>query len=133
MKFKEFCDSLEAKIKSSYEDGVTMEQAEKLAGEFLYAQLAVSGELKKLDLDARMRKTGVKAVKASIYMDAATKPDKKPTEAMLAAIVDSSNIVQDEQDHLDKAEVEKDELTRIFNVFKEGHIYFRGVAKGRFE
>jgi len=38
--------------------------------------------------------------------------------------------VGNEQDALDKAEVEKDELTRIYNIFKEAHVYFRGIAKG---
>ena len=124
---------LQAKIQGAYEEGVTLDQAEKLAGEFLYAQLQVSSELKKADLDSRMRKTGVKAVRAAIYMDASTKSEKKPTEATLSALVDMHEVVQTEQEAFDKAEVEKDELIRLYNVFREAHVYFRGIAKGKFE
>ncbi len=133
MTFKELVKSLEAKIKASYEEGVTLDEAEKLAGEFLYAQLQVSQQLATLDLDARMKKTGVKAVRAAIYMDAATKPEKKPTEAALSATVDMNDVVQSEQNSLDTAEVEYAELQRIFSVFKEGHVHFRQLSKGKFE
>lgn len=133
MNFKQLCDKLEAEIVQSYTEGVTIEEAEKLAGQFLHAQMQVSAELKKFDLDSRMRKTGVKAVKAAIYMDAATKPEKKPTEAMLSAIVDQHEVVQSEQTELDKAEVERDDLDRLFSVFKEAHVHFRQLSKGKFE
>lgn len=133
MNFKQLCDKLEAEIVQSYTEGVTIEEAEKLAGQFLHAQMQVSTELKKFDLDSRMRKTGVKAVKAAIYMDAATKPEKKPTEAMLSAIVDQHEVVQSEQTELDKAEVERDDLDRLFSVFKEAHVHFRQLSKGKFE
>ena len=115
--FPEFCQQLEDKIKNAYEEGTSLEQAEKLAGEFLYGQMKVSHELSTTDLDSRMRKSGVKAVKAAIYMDAATKFDKKPTEAMLAATVDSHEVVQSEQEALDKAEVSKSELERLYDIF----------------
>ncbi len=133
MDFKEFCKSLEEKIKATYTDGVSLEQAEKLAGEFLYAQLVVSGELKKADLDSRMRKTGVKAIRAAIYTDAATKSEKKPTEAALEAMINVNDLVQGEQSEFDKAEVERDDLSRYYSVFREAHIYFRGIAKGKFD
>ncbi len=59
--FDKLCKSLESKIQQSYTDGVTLEDAEKLAGEFLGAMMAVSNELKSADLNARMRKVGEKA------------------------------------------------------------------------
>ncbi len=133
MNFKELCQSLENKIKASYEEGVTLDEAEKLASEFLYAQLRVSQELANRDLDARMKKTGVKAVRAAIYMDAASKGEKKPTEAALSAIVDTNDVVQSEQNSLDEAEVATSELQRIFSVFKEAHVHFRQLSKGKFD
>lgn len=132
MSFKDFCQQLENKIVNAYTEGTTLEQAEKLAGEFLGAQLKVSSELAKVDLDSRMRKSGVKALKAAIYMEAATKTDKKPTEAMLSAIIDMNDIVQSEQTGLDTAEVSKAELERYYDIFVNAHIFFRGVAKGNF-
>jgi len=132
MDFKEFCANLETKIQASYTEGVTLEQSEKLAGEFLHALMVVSAELRKSDLDSRMRRTGVKAVRAAMYMESASKGDKRPTEAAIAAMVDISPVVQAEQDTLDQAEVERDDLKRYYDIFTNAHIFFRGVAKGNF-
>lgn len=133
MTFQELCKQLETKIKNSYEQGVTTEEAERLAGEFLYAQLKVSEELKKSDLDSRMKKTGVKSIRAAIYLDIVQKSDKKPTEAGISALIDTDKIVVDEQQGLDTAEVNRDNLERYYSVFQNAHIHFRTVAKGKFE
>lgn len=124
---------LEAKIQAAYTEGVTVDEAEKLAGEFLHAMLQVSEQLKAADLDSRMRKTGVKAVRAAIYMQEATKDSKKPTEAMLSALVDSHEVVQSEQNSYDLSEANHDELERMYNIFKEAHIFYRGISRGKFE
>lgn len=131
-KFKDLCEQLETKIQKSYGEGVTMETAERLASEFLYAQLQVSAELKRADLDSRMRKSGVKAVRAAIYLDIVSKADKKPVEAQLAAMIDSDKIVIDEQQAYDVAEVEAEDLKRYYDVFGNAHIHFRGISKGSF-
>ncbi len=133
MTFQQYAQQLEDKIKSAYEDGVNLTQAEQLAAEFLHAQLKVSTELKKYDLDSRMRKSGVKAVRAAVYMSAGSKEGKRPTEAALEAMVNQDSIVCGEQQELDKSEVERDDLQRYYNVFREAHIYFRGISKGKFE
>lgn len=131
--FETLCKSLEAKIQAAYTEGTTINEAEKLAGEFLFAMMQVSSELKDADLNARMRKTGVKAVKAALYLSEVQKSEKKPTEAMLAAMVDANAVVQDEQNGYDKAEVDSADLERYYNIFREAHIYFRGIAKGKFD
>lgn len=130
--FQTLCKTLEDKIKSAYTEGVTLADAEKLAGEFLYALMAVSSELKTVDLDARMRKAGTKAVRAAIYLSAAQGSEKKPTEATLAALVDTNDVVQKEQLGLDTAEVNRVELERFYEIFHNAHIHFRGVSKGSF-
>lgn len=130
--FESLCKKLENKIKESYEEGVTAEQAEKLAGEFLGAQMIVSHELKNADLDSRMKKTGVKAIKAAVYKEICSKADKKPTEGALEHELNHDKMIQLEQDALDAAEVNRDNLTRYYNIFREGHIHFRGIAKGSF-
>lgn len=132
MSFKELCQQLENKIQQSYTEGVTLEVAEKLAAEFLHVQMIISTELKKADLDARMRKTGVKALRAAIYMEAATKDPKKPSDVLLQAMVDMNELVQKEQNEYDKAEVETADLERYYNIFQNAHIYYRGIAKGNF-
>lgn len=129
----DFCTELEEDIKHSYESSVTMDEAEKLAAKFLYAQIKVANELSRTDLDAKMKKTGVKAIKAAIYMQEATKSDKKPSDVMLNAIIDMNHLVIGEQNHLDEVEIERNSLENYLSIFHEAHIYFRGVAKGRFE
>lgn len=130
--FKALCIELEGKIEHSYQNGVTADDAERLAGQFLVAQLQVSAELRKADLDSRMRKSGLKAIRAAVYMEAATKSDKKPTEAQLGATVDLNDMVQGEQSAFDTAEVNRDELERYYNIFIQSHVHFRTIAKGTF-
>lgn len=131
--FEKLCKSLENKIKQSYEQGVTIEEAEKLASEFLYAQMAISNELKIVDLDSRMKKSGIKAVRAAIYLAEAIKNEKKPSDVMLQALVDKNELVISEQTNLDMAEVEKAELERYYNIFGNAHIHYRSVSRGKFE
>jgi hypothetical protein len=133
MTFKQLCSELEIAITAAYDEGVSLDEAEKLAAKFLSAQLQVSAELKVADLNARMRKSGLKGVRAAIYLSEVSKGDKKPTEAMLTALIDSNETVIDEQQQLDEAEANKAELERYYEIFKDAHIYMRGISKGRFE
>lgn len=133
MNFKNLCETLENKIQSAYTSGTTLDEAEKLAGEFLYAQLKVSEELKLADLDSRMRKSGLKAVKATVYMEACSKTDKKPTETQLEHILNTNSLVQAEQESLDTSEVSRDSLERYYDIFREAHVHFRQLSKGKFE
>lgn len=132
-KLKALCEELTNEIKNSYEDSVSIEQAEKLAARFLHAQLIISGELSKKDLDSRMKKSGVKVIRAAIYLEEAKKTEKKPSDVMLEALVNSNDLVHSEQSRLDEAEVSRDELHNYLNIFKECHIYFRAIGRGRFE
>ena len=129
--FKQYCEKLENKIIASYEESITMPEAEKLAAEFLAAQLQVSRELAKAALDSRMRKSGVKAVRAALYTEARSKGEKT-TEAAISALLDVNELVIGEQNAYDSAEVYSDELERLYNVFSNCHIYYRGIAKGSF-
>jgi hypothetical protein len=133
MTFVEYCKKLEAKIIDSYESGVTIDAAERLAGEFLSAMIRVSDELKVSDLDSRMKKSGVKSIRAAIYTDAKSKPDVKLTEAAVEHLINLNNVVQNEQISLDKAEVDRDSLERYYNIFKEAHLHYRSISKGRFD
>lgn len=120
---------LEDKIKKAYEEGVTLDEAEKLAAEFLYATLKVSSELKNKDLNSRMRKQGVKAIRAALYTDIKSKADKV-TEAAITAQLDAHELVAGEQEAFDLAEVERDELERMYNVYTTAHVYFRQLSRG---
>lgn len=133
MKFAEQLKILENKIKDTYEQGVTLEEAEKLAAEFLYAMMAVSTELKREDLNARMNKAGNKAIRAGTYLNIVSEADKKPTEAQISAIIETDEPVKVQQKMLDEAEVKLADLERYYSIFQNAHIYYRGIAKGKFE
>ncbi len=80
-----------------------------------------------------MRKSGVKAVRAAIYLDIVQKSEKKPTEAQISAQIESDKLVLDEQRDLDSSEVSRDELERYYNIFQNAHVHYRNVSKGKFE
>jgi hypothetical protein len=120
------------KIKASYEQGITTSEAEKLAGEFLHAQLLISSELAKADLDSRMRKSGLKAIRSAVRTEEVKKHDKKPTEGALEDAVNLHELVQSEQSAFDEAEVSRDSLERMYNIFREAHLHFRSISKGSF-
>jgi len=107
-----------------------MEQAERLAGRFLTAQMLVSSELRKADLSSRMRKTGLKAVRAATYLEQVEKNEKKPSDVLINSIVDTSTDVIAEQHGLDESEVDRDELERLYSIYQNAHIHFRTIAKG---
>jgi hypothetical protein len=129
-KFLKYCDELGKDIAASYEGGTTLDQAEKLAANFLSAQLLVVGKMHAADMDARMRKVGVKAIRSAVYMDAATTGDKKPSDVFIEAKVNLDALVQTEQKSFDEAEAYKDALYNYYNVFREAHIYYRGISRG---
>lgn len=125
-------DELSSDLQRAYEESITITEAEKLAAKFLHAQLTLANELAILDLDARMRKSGLKAVKGAIYMEVATKDAKKPSDTLIEQVVNLNELVQGEQESFDKAEIVAEQLRNYLNVFKDGHIYFRGLAKGAY-
>lgn len=131
--FKDFLEQLETKIKNTYQEGISIDDAEKLAAEFLHAQMVVSTQLAKADLDSRMKKAGLKAVRSTAYMDILNSNEKKPTEAAIEASINTNKLVSTQQDDFDDAEVERDELQRYYQIFREAHIYYRGIGKGKFE
>lgn len=132
-KFQDFCLELESDIKRAYEEAISTEEAERLAAKFLLAQIQVGRELSSVDLDTRTKKVGLKAFRAVVYLEQANKYDKKPTEAALAAYIDSDQLVVKEQTAYDAAEVGKAELENYLHVFRDAHIFFRGIAKGKFD
>ena len=133
MAFLEYCKELEEKVKNSYLEGITTEQAEHLAGEFLVAMMRITEEIKTVSLDARMRKSGTKALRAAAYLDIIQKADKKPTEAQIDATITSDRLVSQEQQSLDIAEVSLDQLERYYDIFNNAHVHYRTISKGRFE
>lgn len=128
-KYKE----LENDIKKAYEESPSLDEAERLAAKFLTAQMSVSRELAAIDLDARMKKSGLKAIKSAVYLDGASRGERKPSDTLLQAVIDRDETVQKAQDDFDATEVAKDLLHNYLQIFRDAHIYYRGIARGKFE
>ena len=129
MTFKERAQQLEDFIIKTYTQKVSPDEAEDLAANFLHAGLQVSEELSKVDLDARTRKSGVKAVRAAIYLESVQASDKKPTESMLEHLINTNPMVSAEQSKLDELEALKAHLERYYDLYNNAHIYYRSIAK----
>lgn len=125
--------ALEQKIIQSYQEGVTPMTGETLAAEFLEAQIKVSEEVKIAALNARLNKSVLKEARAKLLYAEATKGDKKPSDSILQAIVDSDKRVLGIQNLFDESEEDANELERMYNIFREAHIFYRGISKGRFD
>ena len=124
---------LAAVIQTAYDEGVSMEHAERLAARCLGVQLKIAEQLSVSDLDGRMKKNGLKTMKANAYMKNATATEKKPTESMLDAMVTQDKDVANSAELYERADAKTASLTIYLGIFKDAHIYFRGIAKGRFE
>ncbi len=131
-KFKELCEELVLQIQVSYEQGVTVEEAEKLAGKFLYAQIQVAEELRMGDLDARTKKSGTKAIRAALYLEEVSKVERKPSDVMLEAIINNSPLAQAQQMQYDEAEVLKVSLDHYMSIFQQAHHHFKAISRQGF-
>lgn len=116
-------------IKKASEDNITITEAERTAALALDTMDEISDELTIVDKNRRMRKSGLKALKAAIRLEAVQKNEKKPTEGALEDLVAVSIDYRSAEEEYDDAEVLQAELDRHFDISKESHIYFRGVAK----
>lgn len=129
----EHFEELKKDVLRAYEEGVSIPEAERLAAKFLHAQMDVADQISTLDLSARMKKNGYKTMRAQVYLDIVQGAEKKPTEAQIEAQICTNTLVASSQNAHDFAEVGCAALERYFDIFKDAHIYFRGIAKGRLE
>lgn len=126
---RDLCDELAIRLIGVQSSFLPPEQIDSLALSFLSVQYALSLEISRVELEARKHKSGLKSIKGAVYLAEASKGDKKPTEAALEAKVNTSELVLSEQSALDEAEVDRDLLQNYLSVFREAHVYFRGISK----
>ena len=130
---REFLEELENDLKRAVQTNMETDEAERLAAKFLLARLEVGKLLRDQDLDARLAKQALKTEKAVAYLGEVKKNEKKPSDTMLEQLVNTDEGVAGAQKSFDEAEVNRDRLQDYYSTFHEGHIFFRGIAKGRFE
>lgn len=120
-------------VEAVADQGITLDHAERVAGLALSTMNQLSEQLLITERNRRMRKAGLKAIKAATRQEEIKKHDRKPTESQLDDVLALNALVQQEEDGFDDAEVETELLERQFGIAKECHLYFRSVSRGRFE
>lgn len=130
---KEFLVELENDIKRAATKNLEVDEAERLAAKFLLARLEVGKLLRQQDLDARLAKNALKTEKAIVYLGEVKKNERKPSDVLLEHTIQLDEGVAGAQRSFDQAEVDRDNLQDYYSTFHEAHLYFRGIAKGRFE
>lgn len=123
-------ETLIEQIEKAYNEGVTQSEAERLAAGSLLVMNDLSCRLIVTESDRRMKKVGLKAIRAAVRLEAAKSGDKKPTESIIDAMVDTNELVSETESGYDAAEVASQAADRQYNIAKESHLYFRSVAKG---
>lgn len=127
------CQELKQSIERAYAEGVTMQEAERLAAKTLSVRMMLADSIQVADLDARMRRHGVKAVRASAYMEELSKHEKKPAEGFLENAVNLNPDVAQEEREYATVDTEKDRFFTYLGIMADAHIFFRNVAKGSYE
>ncbi len=117
-------------VKAAYVTGTTMEEAERHAARFLEAQLSIASNLATLDLSARMKKNGMKAARAQCYITECSATEKKPSDTFLEQKVQLDPFVCKAVDLFETADARRENLAIYLGIFKDAHVFFRGIAKG---
>lgn len=128
-KFPQF-ERLKEEIVKAYEEGISMEDAERNAARCLDVQIELNEKIKASALDARMKKNGYKTHRATEYLKIVQGSEKKPTESQIDAMLTVNTDVCRAQDDYEAADIEVEALKRYFDIFKDAHIFFRSVARG---
>lgn len=116
-----------------YEESISITEAERLSAKFLHAQMEISEEIKRKDLDARMKKAGLETMESKVLLDEIAKHDKKPSDSVLSAVVATNEQVNASKNAMFEAQTETEALKRLYEIFKDGHIFARGIAKGSYD
>ena len=133
MNLNKTLQELQDTIARAYTEGVTMQEAERLAAHTLSVRLQIADHIKSSDLDARMKKHGVKAIRAQVYLEQIAANEKKPTEAWLESAVNMSDLVKAEETLYAESDTDTRRLETYSDVLKDAHIFFRKVMGGSFE
>lgn len=125
-------EELKEHIYTAYKTETTVTEAESLAAKSLAASLELADTLSSVELDVRMRKSGLEGLRSAFYLAEVKKYDKKPTESFIEATINSTDEIVAAERALAKAEVECTRLRSYAGVFREAHQYFRSIMKAGF-
>lgn len=124
---------LNNELRAVYEDKYEQDRAERTAAGFLSAQMDLAYFISSAELHSKQMKSELEFVSADAYFQLKSKATGKVTEASLQQELHKHPDVVKARENLNKAESEIKKWNLLFSSLKEGHIFFRGIGKGKNE
>jgi len=129
-------DDFVNELREAHKQKYDTEKAELTAALCLDAQREIAEFLAEAELLAKEKKSLVDSIQAEAYFKYKDLPDvngKKLTEAALSHKVAKDIEVISSKKEQYIAEANYNKWRNLFSTLKDGHIYFRGLAKGKNE
>lgn len=112
------------------EDNYDATKAERVAALFLMAQIKLISFLENVDFSVRSAKNNISRIEADKYtIIKMAGGDKKITEGSLVHSLAAEKEVQEAKQEYAKLEAEAKKWNYLVNSMKDGHLYFRSIAK----
>lgn len=122
-----------AELRLAHEAKYEEEKAVKTAAYFLRAQLELISYISDVELRARQLKRDIERVEAEKYHEyrSAHSDAKKLTEVSLANLIAKDPAVSEAKKEAAEAETDAKRLNYVFGVLRDGHHYFKSIAKSK--
>lgn len=127
-------EKLLAELNAAYVAPYDPDKAERTAAAFLTAQFELARFISSVEVRARNLKRDVERVSAETYYkykDSAT--DRKLTEVAINQLVSKDPAVLDAKSEHNEADAETKKWNLVFGILRDGHYFFRNVAKHKGE
>ncbi len=120
-------------VRKAHQEKYNMDRAEKTAALCLDAQKELSEFMSEAELLAKEKKTEAEAVAAERYFFYKSSSETKITDVALNRMVDKDDEVKAAKKEQYKAEADYNKWKSLLGTLKDGHIFFRGVSRGKNE
>jgi hypothetical protein len=106
-------------------------QAELTAALILEAQKELSEFLADAELISKEKKAEVERIEAEQYFFYKNAQKEKATDVFLTRMVSKDRLVLEAKKEQYQAESDYSKYKNLFGMLKDGHVFFRGLAKGK--
>ncbi len=119
-----------AEVSLAHKEKYDAAKAELTAAKFLDARMRLSEFIENVELRARQSKSEIDRVKSEVYFEVKdSNSAKKITEATIeSGVLKHESVVEIKREHA-AAEASLKKWNYIMDVLKDGHYYFKGIAK----
>lgn len=134
----EFIEKVSKELRLAHTEKYEMERAELTAALCLEAQKELSEFLAEAELLAKERKLEVESIEGEMYLHYKYEykidgKDNKLSDVGVQSLVAKDENVKKAKKKQYEAEANFSKWKNLFGMLKDGHIYFRGLAKGKLD